>query len=220
MIPKVIHYCWLGKNPLPPLVERCLETWHEKLPDYEIRRWDESNSDLDSDLVQSAVKNKLWAFAADYLRLKILYTHGGIYLDTDMEMVSVFTDEMLSSEVFLGYESDLYINGAVIGALPKSEFIKYCINEMELSFKNGGFETIPKILTRVYKSGIYPNVIAYPPVVFYPFNPYDENASIKQLMLCDVKKETVAIHHWYKSWSLSFWARLRKKLINVFGFSK
>jgi mannosyltransferase OCH1-like enzyme len=213
MIPKIIHYCWLGGSPLPPLVEKCIQTWNQKLPTYEIKRWDETNSDLSHEIVRNALKEKRWAFAVDYLRLAILYEHGGIYLDTDMELVSSFKDDMLDKDVFLGYECDTYVSAGVIGAAPHSKFIKDCMVEMENSFKNGGFETIPKILTRVYITGIYPDVAVYPPAVFYPFNPYANGTEIKQLMYCDIKEETVAIHHWHKSWKLSLLSRLKKKLL-------
>lgn len=213
MIPKVIHYCWLGGNPQPALVEKCIQTWKDKLPSYEIRRWDETNSDLTHEIVRSALKKRNWAFAVDYLRLTILYEQGGIYLDTDMELISPFKEDMLSNQVFLGYECESYVSAGVIGAVPKSKFIKQCIIEMENSFKNGGFETIPKILTRVYKTGQYPEVFVYPVAVFYPFNPYAKGAKIKQFMYCDVKEDTVAIHHWYKSWKLSLLSRVKKKLL-------
>lgn len=213
MIPKIIHYCWLGRKPLPALVEKCIQTWNHKLPNYDIKRWDETNSDLTHEIVCSALKRKNWAFAVDYLRLTILYEQGGIYLDTDMELVSPFKEEMLANNVFLGYECEKYVSAGVIGAAPNSKFIKDCIVEMEKSFKNGGFETIPKILTRVYKTGLYPDVVVYPISVFYPFNPYATGAQIKQLMYCDVKEETIAIHHWYKSWKLSPFSRLKKLLM-------
>lgn len=216
MIPKVIHYFWLGGNALPPLVERCIQTWHEKLPDYEIKRWDESNSDLSNELVQYAIKTKRWAFAVDYLRLKILYEQGGIYLDTDMEMVAAFKEDMLDASAFLGYECERFVSAGVIGAAQGSVYIKDCIAEMEGSFRTGGFETIPRILTRVYKAAQYADVVVYPPVVFYPFNPYAKDSTVQQLMYCDVKANTIAIHHWHKGWKLSFLAKVTKKITMLF----
>lgn len=87
MIPKKIHYIWFGGNPLPPLAERCIASWEKYMPGYEIVRWDESNFDTDCcDYVREAISVKKWAFASDYARFKILYEHGGVYLDTDVEL--------------------------------------------------------------------------------------------------------------------------------------
>ena len=86
MIPKVIHYCWFGGNPLPDLALRCIESWKRYNPDYEIIRWDEDNYDINADYYTAeAYRAKKWAFLSDYARLKIVYENGGIYLDTDVE---------------------------------------------------------------------------------------------------------------------------------------
>ena len=88
MIPKIIHYCWFGGNELSELAERCIESWKRYCPDYKIIEWNESNFDLDcSDFVKEAYQAKKWAFVSDYARLKIIYDHGGIYLDTDVEVI-------------------------------------------------------------------------------------------------------------------------------------
>lgn len=93
MIPKIIHYCWFGNNDLPELEQMCLNTWREKLPDYQIMRWDESNSNLrECDYVSQAYDKKKYAFVSDYVRIKALYEYGGIYLDTDVEVLRSFNE--------------------------------------------------------------------------------------------------------------------------------
>ena len=85
MIPKVIHYCWFGRNPKPRLAEKCLASWRKYCPDYKIIEWNEDNFDIGSNLyVKQAYESKKWAFVTDVVRLQVLYTHGGIYMDTDI----------------------------------------------------------------------------------------------------------------------------------------
>ena len=86
MIPKVVHYVWLGGKPLSPLGERCLASWRKHLPGWEIRRWDETNSPVDHPFVKKMLAEKKYAFASDYVRLHVLLEEGGLYMDTDMEL--------------------------------------------------------------------------------------------------------------------------------------
>ena len=88
MIPKVIHYCWFGGKPLPKDVLDCIASWKKYCPEYEIRQWNETNFDLDCHpFVRSAYNAKAWAFVSDYARLKIVFDNGGIYFDTDVELL-------------------------------------------------------------------------------------------------------------------------------------
>lgn len=88
MIPHIIHYCWFGGEPLTPLAERCIESWRKYAEGYQIKQWDESNFDLDScSYVREAYKCRKWAFVSDYARFKILFEEGGVYLDTDVELI-------------------------------------------------------------------------------------------------------------------------------------
>lgn len=83
MIPKIIHYCWFGKEELPPLALKCIESWKKYMPDYEIKRWDEDNYDIrKKQYISQAYDARKYAFVSDYVRFDILYTYGGIYLDT------------------------------------------------------------------------------------------------------------------------------------------
>ena len=85
MIPKIIHYCWFGGKPKPDCVVKCISTWRDKLPDYEIKEWNESNFNINcNEYVQKAHEMKKWAFVSDYARFYVLYNYGGVYLDTDV----------------------------------------------------------------------------------------------------------------------------------------
>lgn len=103
---KVIHYCWFGGSPLPPLAQRCIESWHKFLPDYEIRRWDESNFDVNIlPYTADAYAAGKYAFVSDYARFWILYREGGVYFDTDVEVIRPLDDVILRGP-FMGFEID------------------------------------------------------------------------------------------------------------------
>ena len=104
MIPKIIHYCWFGGKPLDALGKKCLRSWKKHFPDYEIIRWDESNVDLTGcQYAREAYAEKKWAFVSDYVRYKVLYEQGGIYFDTDVEVLRSF-DDILEKGSFMGCE--------------------------------------------------------------------------------------------------------------------
>ena len=94
MIPKVIHYCWFGHGEMSALHLRCIDSWRKYCPDYELRIWNESNSDIDNPYCREALIQKKWAFIADYVRFDALAKHGGIYLDSDVELIRSM-DEIL-----------------------------------------------------------------------------------------------------------------------------
>lgn len=105
-IPKIIHYCWFGGNPLPEMAVKCIGSWKKYCPDYEIVEWNEQNFDLSiNDYVVEAHESKKWAFVSDVARLYALVNHGGIYMDTDVEVIKPL-DELLKFEAFSGFESE------------------------------------------------------------------------------------------------------------------
>lgn len=109
-IPKVIHYCWFGGNELPASVEKCIRSWKRRCPDYEIKLWDENSVDVNAiPYTKEAYEAKAYAFVSDYFRLWIIYTYGGIYLDTDVEVVRNF-DPLLNHYAFAGREGKEYVN--------------------------------------------------------------------------------------------------------------
>lgn len=103
-IPKIIHYCWIGKSEKPESVEYCIESWKKYCPDYKIIEWNENNYDfIKNEYMKEAYDSKKWGFVPDYARLDIIYNYGGIYLDTDVEIIKSF-DALLNQEAFIGFE--------------------------------------------------------------------------------------------------------------------
>lgn len=106
MIPKIIHYCWFGRNPLPPLALECIASWKKYLPDYEIMEWNEENFDVNIiPYTAEAYKHKKYAFVSDYARFWIMYHYGGIYFDTDVEVIRPM-DDIIANGNFMGFEQD------------------------------------------------------------------------------------------------------------------
>ena len=104
MIPKIIHYCWFGKNPKPKIAESCISSWKKYLPDYEIIEWNEDNFDVEQNtFVRTAYQNKKWAFVSDFALAKALHEFGGFYLDTDMEIKNSLND-FLHHKAVCGFE--------------------------------------------------------------------------------------------------------------------
>lgn len=125
-IPKIIHYCWFGGNPLPDKVKHCIESWKKFCPDYKIIQWDESNYDVNKiQYINDAYKEKKWAFVSDYARLDVVYNYGGIYLDIDVELKKNL-DELLESSVFFAMEKQnmLIATGLGFGSEPLNLHIK------------------------------------------------------------------------------------------------
>ena len=106
MIPKIIHYCWFGRNPLPELAQKCIASWKKYLPDYEIKEWNEDNFDVNIiPYTAEAYAMKKYAFVSDYARFWILHKYGGIYFDTDVEVIRPI-DDIIARGNFMGFETD------------------------------------------------------------------------------------------------------------------
>lgn len=134
MIPKVINYCWFGKNPKPEIVYRCIDSWKKNCPEFKIVEWNEDNFDFsDCPYAIDAYKNKKWAFVSDYARVKVLLENGGIYCDTDVEIIKPL-DDLLKQEAFIGFElgldGDYGVNtGSMMGTMPGNEFFQRQVEE-------------------------------------------------------------------------------------------
>lgn len=116
MIPKTIHYCWFGRGELPPLARKCIASWKKFLPDYEIKAWNEDNFDVHSNrYVAEAYNSRKFAFVTDYVRLYALYHEGGVYMDTDVEVLRSY-DDFLHHPAFSGFESDGYVPTGMMAA--------------------------------------------------------------------------------------------------------
>ena len=128
MIPKIIHLCWLSGDPYPPKIAKCLKSWEKYLSDYEIILWDTKRFDLNSSVwVRQAFEKKKYAFAADYIRFYALYNFGGIYLDSDVEVLRDF-DDLLDLPYFIGAEKSQTPEAAIIGAEKGCDWIKQCLD--------------------------------------------------------------------------------------------
>lgn len=226
MIDKKIHFCWFGGKKLPKDVKKCIQSWKNNCIDYEIIRWDETNFDINCcEFVREAYKNKAWAFVSDYARLKIIYENGGIYLDTDVEIVRSL-DELLENKCYLAQQQDgNYINtGLGFGAEKNAGIIKEMLDIYDtITFDNNKKIEIacPILNTKVVKKhGKYKedeisifnsNVKIFPPKYFDPLAP----GNTKNL-LCE---EMYSIHHYNASWSSNS-NILKRKLINLIGQDK
>ena len=124
-IPKIIHYCWFGKNEIPKENRLWMESWKKYCPDYRIIEWNESNYDVSKNLyMKQAYESKKWAFVSDYVRLDVVEQYGGVYFDTDVELIKNI-DELLKNEAFCGFEKRQYVNfGLGFGAIKSHKLIK------------------------------------------------------------------------------------------------
>lgn len=201
MIPKVINYIWLGGGEKSKLSNICINSWYEKAEGFEIIEWNEHNLNLDqiaknNRFFAECRKRKLWAFMADYLRLKILYEHGGIYFDTDVQLLKPL-DDLLNIDFFAGYEYDykheLQMGTGTLACESGNPIIKKCLDFYDTEIWNVPFYTIPRVMYHVLQE--YPNAMIYPPYYFAPiaFNEAYRRDSIQ--------KDTYAFHWFEGSWS-------------------
>lgn len=131
MIPKTIHYCWFGRNPKSKLVKKCIRTWRSECPDYNIIEWNEDNYDISAAplYVQQAYQAKKWAFVSDYVRLQVVYENGGVYLDTDVEVIRNL-DTLLDNRAYFGFETESTVNtGLGFGAEKGSAILRDFMEE-------------------------------------------------------------------------------------------
>lgn len=209
-IPKHIHYFWFGNNKKSPLVTRCINSWQTYLPDYQLKEWNETNYDvLKNDFTTQAYHDKKWAFLSDYARIDILNQYGGIYLDTDMEVIKPL-DKFLGCNLFIGMESNTHVNGSIIGSIKDHWYLKAILNAYHTLAK---YEPIPVLMTDILTkegyllSNIHQqqlDIDIFPTEYFYPF-PFGTTFSKKCLT-----ENTHTIHWWNHSWG-SKKARILKK---------
>ena len=124
MIPKIIHYCWFGKGQMPELAVRCIDSWKKYLPDYELRLWNEDSFDINSvPYVKEAYQSRKFAFVTDYVRLYAIYYEGGVYMDTDVEIIKS-VDDLLQLPAFSGFESEKDIPTGIMASEKKGLWAK------------------------------------------------------------------------------------------------
>lgn len=206
MIPKKIHYIWFGRNPLPELALKCIESWKKYCPDYEIIEWNEDNFDISKNLyAKQAYEAKKWAFVSDYARVKILYKYGGIYLDTDMEILKNI-DKLINSQSFTSFEDCKNIAFGIYGSRPKSEILKILLDSYDddrfiLDNQMLNTKTIVTRLTDILlkykiklngKTQITDEINVYSSDYFYP-----KNVISKEI---NITNNTYSLHHYDGSW--------------------
>ncbi len=245
MIPKVIHYCWFGRNPLPKSALKCIDSWKKFFPDYEIKEWNENNFNVNLiSYTKEAYEVKKYAFVSDYARFKILYENGGIYFDTDVKVIKSF-DEIIAKGAFMGREAGAYLKnicynyrggglavapglglGVYAGHPLYKEFLDLYDN---LSFKNEDGSLNTKTIVS-YTSEILVNhglgddnqhpqniegIWIYPSDVFCPMD-HTRGGEVT------ITSDTVSIHLYDASWSdhSSFQYKLhiiKKILVRILG---
>lgn len=207
LIPKVIHYCWFSGNEMPEGFKKCIASWEKYCPDYEIRRWDESNYDVTKNRYMSeACEHKKWGFVPDYARLDILYQHGGIYMDTDVELVRSL-DELLCQPAFCGVEKWGSVNmggcsGSVAGhpmvgkLLEERKGISFHREDGSLNLETCGvYETRPFIREGMRvnnQTQVIQDMTVYSSDYFHPYDYMSGELSMTE--------NTFAIHHFNGGW--------------------
>lgn len=211
MIPKVIHYCWFGRKPLPPLAQRCIESWRKYLPDYEIKEWNEDNFDVYIlPYTTDAYVAEKFAFVSDYARFWVLYKYGGLYFDTDVEVIRPM-DDVLARGAFMGFElvdqERLSVNpGLGMAAEPGLQLYQEILSRyktMSFSREDGSlnpYTMIPMVTELLVAAGLkgdgtiehIAGIDVYPPDWFNPFDYLTGRLR---------KTENTRSIHWFaKSW--------------------
>ena len=206
MIPKKIHYCWFGRGEKPLLAKKCIESWKKYCTDYEIIEWNEDNFDINSNqYVKEAYDNRKYAFVTDYVRLLVTYTYGGVYMDTDVEVIKSL-DEYLIHEAVSGFENDSQIQTGLMACREKFPLFKELLHFYDdIHFVNSdgslnlttNVETITNIMK---KHGFIPNgqyqeiegFALYPSNIFCP-----EHSKLSDI---NYMKDTATIHFFSGSW--------------------
>lgn len=222
MIPKVIHYCWFGNNPLPYEVKECIKSWKKFCPNYIIKQWNENNFDVNQHpFIAKAYKEKAWAFVSDYARLKIIYDEGGIYLDTDVELLKSLND-LLSNKCYVGIQqqNDVIATGLGFGAEKHNKVVYEMLKQYDsitYDQKKQNEIACPWLNTYAIKQfgdynpevvNFFSDVTIYPPKYFDPLAP----GNLKNLKC----KDTYSIHHYSASWMKKS-VVIRRKLIRIIG---
>ena len=226
MIPKKIHYCWFGRGELPALAQKCIASWKKYCPDYEIIQWNEDNFDLNyNGYTRYCYENKKWAFLSDYVRLVVIAEQGGIYFDTDVELLKK-PDSLLQYGAFYGFENDANVaTGLGFGAEahhPTIEAMKKAYDEVRPD-EQGNYPMIvcPALNTKALLpfglklDGSRQNVGGAEILPWDYFNPYDDPTG-----RLNKTRNTISVHWYSKSWMSKktiLRSKLMKPLHRVFG---
>ena len=224
MIPKKIHYCWFGRNPKPELAEKCIDSWKKYCPDYELIEWNEDNFDIHSAplYVRQAYEHKKWAFITDYVRLYALVNFGGIYMDTDVEVIRPL-DEFRKHQAFSGFEDGINIPTGIMASQKDFPLFQELLNyydDARFVNEDGTLNTITNvtiITSLCEKKGLQKNnsfqkidgFALYPKEYFCPVD-YESGKLLKT-------ENTFTIHWFAGSWrseedkkQMEKWRKIRK----------
>ncbi len=221
MIPKIIHYCWFGRKPLPDEVKKNIKSWEKFCPGYQIKEWNEDNFDVTSNIyVQEAYESCKWAFVTDYVRLFAMVTEGGIYMDTDVEVLRPL-DEFLHHHAFSGFETDTDIPTGIMASekgFPLFQKLLQDYNNRHFILPDGQFDLTSNVYTITQACLPYGliqnnqfqilNGFAIYPKDF--FCPKDHRTGI-----ISCTSNTVTIHHFSGSWVTGKsrkWMELEKRI--------
>ena len=203
MIPKTIHYCWFGRGPKPKLAQKCIASWKKYCPDYKIIEWNEDNFDVDMNgYTRMCIAEKKYAFLSDYARLAVVEEHGGLYFDTDVELIRN-PDELLAHNAFWGFETPEFVaSGLGFGSIAHGIAIEAMLSEYAPLLDGAhGVVGCPRLnTTALEKLGLQRDgslqeigdAVIYPPDWF---NPY-ESATGR----LNRTNHTVSIHWYSASW--------------------
>jgi mannosyltransferase OCH1-like enzyme len=214
MIPKLIHYCWFGGNPLPEPAQKCIKSWQKYCPDYEIKEWNEKNFDFSRCIyAKEAYEAKKWAFVTDYVRLKVLTGYGGIYMDTDVEVVKPL-DVFLKEKAFSGFEYQDNVSTSLMACEKNFKlfgtFLK-CYDERHFLNADGTYDdttNVKEFTDLLLKYGLVQNgkkqtiegLTLYPKDYFSP-----KSWKTREV---EYTNNTYAIHHFAGTW-LTPWQRYK-----------
>nr|WP_285815460.1 glycosyltransferase [Phocaeicola sartorii] len=222
MIPKIIHYCWFGGKELPKFALKCIESWRKYLPDYEIKEWNESNFNIDMyRYTREAYESGKFAFVSDVARLYALYTEGGIYMDTDVEVLKSF-DGFLGNIAFSGFEMENLITTGILASEKGGTWVKENLDSYSgrCFVKNDGSldltTNVAAITELMMKKGLrrdntYQNFEGL--VAIYPkdyFSPLEHS-------LLTITENTVCIHHYEGSWIGGFHP-IKRSIKKILGY--
>ncbi len=212
VIPKVIHYVWVGGKPLSPMAEYCLKSWQKYLPGYVITRWDESNSPMGHHYVEAMYEQKKWAFVSDYIRFWALAREGGIYLDTDLEILKPL-DAFLSEPGFVGRSKSGQIESSIIGAPAGAAFVKAALAWYDADTKYSLADTSPLVLERAIATVPSEAVTIFDHTYFHPI---DEGEAVTPA----IRASAYGIHHWAESWVPYAGVRKLARRLGIMPFLK
>lgn len=222
MSAKTIHYCWFGGNKKSRLIKKCIKSWHKYLPDFEIKEWNESNFDINCcRYVREAYEAKKWAFVSDYARFEILNKYGGLYFDTDVEVLKPF-DSVFFTQNFVALEDDHNIaTGLVMYCEPDDDFCKWMLcsyQNDEFVLKDGSLNlyTVCQRTTKYFVERCFEykdekqkvaDYVIYPTEYFCPYR-FNQDAHIVI--------NTYSIHHYNASW-IPKRIKLKRLIIKILG---